>query len=269
MTGISVGDYRDPERGLDLGELLLEAAQVPGIARVRLSSVEVIHVKDSLVAALREEPKVCPHLHVPLQSGDDAVLAAMGRHYTAAEYLDTIRALRAAVPRVNLTTDVIVVSTRIAWRSRERWRWSRLPESVASTHSRTRSRPGTAAEALGDRVPPEEKKRRSQVMRGLSRSAHATIARLSSRRPCACSSTRWPRPSARVQRRLHPLLPTRGGGDGRRAARRERRRALRRWSSSEHLARGQSSLGVLFLKYISEAFERRHQAVRTTRPYCR
>src|ERR1700716_145389 len=57
MTGISVGDYRDPERGLDLGDLCAQAAQVPGVERVRISSIEVIHVKNSLLAALREEPK--------------------------------------------------------------------------------------------------------------------------------------------------------------------------------------------------------------------
>ena len=68
MTGISVGDYRDPERGLELGELMMEVAQVPGVERVRLSSVEVIHVKDSLLDALGSEPKICPHLHIPLQS---------------------------------------------------------------------------------------------------------------------------------------------------------------------------------------------------------
>jgi threonylcarbamoyladenosine tRNA methylthiotransferase MtaB len=79
MTGISVGDYHDPAEGLELGELMVAAAAVPGVERVRLSSVEVIHVRDSLLRALAEEPKVCPHLHVPLQSGDDQVLKAMGR----------------------------------------------------------------------------------------------------------------------------------------------------------------------------------------------
>ncbi|HEV7176316.1 MAG TPA: MiaB/RimO family radical SAM methylthiotransferase, partial [Solirubrobacteraceae bacterium] len=108
MTGISVGDYRDPEHGLELGELMVEVARVPGVQRVRLSSVEVIHVKDSLLDALATEPKVCPHLHVPMQSGDDQVLRDMGRHYTAAEYIDQIKALRASVPQVNVTTDVIV-----------------------------------------------------------------------------------------------------------------------------------------------------------------
>src|SRR5207302_2423521 len=85
MTGISVGDYRDPERGLELGQLMMEVARVPGLERVRLSSVEVIHVKDSLLTALASENKICPHLHVPMQSGDDEVLQAMGRHYNAAE----------------------------------------------------------------------------------------------------------------------------------------------------------------------------------------
>jgi threonylcarbamoyladenosine tRNA methylthiotransferase MtaB len=87
---------------------MMEVARVPGVERVRLSSVEVIHVRDSLLRALCQEPKVCPHLHVPMQSGDDAVLAAMGRHYTAAEYLGHIARLRTAAPEVNVTADVIV-----------------------------------------------------------------------------------------------------------------------------------------------------------------
>jgi threonylcarbamoyladenosine tRNA methylthiotransferase MtaB len=169
MTGISVGDYRDPERGLSLGELMVAAAQRSGVQRVRLSSVEVIHVKDSLLDALREEPKVCPHLHVPLQSGDDGVLAAMGRHYSAAEYLDAIRALRAAVPHVNITTDVIVGFPAESDAAFERTLELVRRAGISRVHSFSYSpRPGTAAEALGDRVSPEEKKRRSRALRGLS-----------------------------------------------------------------------------------------------------
>jgi threonylcarbamoyladenosine tRNA methylthiotransferase MtaB len=181
MTGISVGDYCDPERGLELGELLVEAAQVPGVERVRLSSVEVIHVKDSLISALREEPKVCPHLHVPMQSGDDGVLAAMGRHYTAAEYLDAIRALRAAVPRVNVTADVIVGFPNEDLPAFENTLDLVRRAGISRVHTFPYSaRPGTAAEALGDRVPPQEKKRRSLQMRGLSevRSRHHRTAKL-------------------------------------------------------------------------------------------
>jgi threonylcarbamoyladenosine tRNA methylthiotransferase MtaB len=181
MTGISVGDYRDPEHGLELGELMVQAARVPGVERVRLSSVEVIHVKDTLIDALCSEPKVCPHLHVPMQSGDDGVLAAMGRHYTSSEYLDAIRRLRAAVPRVNVTADVIV-----GFPSEDEAAFENtleLIETAGITRVHTFSyspRPHTAAEALGDRVPPEEKKRRSRVLRGLSevRSRHHRTRKL-------------------------------------------------------------------------------------------
>jgi threonylcarbamoyladenosine tRNA methylthiotransferase MtaB len=181
MTGISVGDYRDPERGLELGETMVEVARVPGVHRVRLSSVEVIHVKDSLLQALAGEPKVMPHLHVPLQSGDDDVLRAMGRHYTAAEYLERIGAVRAAAPDLNVTTDVIVgfpTETESAFE-----RTLQLIDAAGITRVHTFSyspRPGTVASALGDRIGPAEKKRRSQALRGHAevRSRHHRAAKL-------------------------------------------------------------------------------------------
>ncbi len=181
MTGISVGDYRDPERGLELGQLMMEVARVPGVERVRLSSVEVIHVRDSLLEALALEPKVCPHLHVPMQSGDDAVLAAMGRHYSAAEYLDRVRALRAAAPGVNLTTDVIVGFPTEDDEAFERTLSVIEAAGITRVHAFSYSpRPGTVAAGLGDRVSPEEKKRRSQALRGFAevRSRHWRTAKL-------------------------------------------------------------------------------------------
>jgi threonylcarbamoyladenosine tRNA methylthiotransferase MtaB len=169
MTGISVGDYRDPEEGLELGELMVQAARVEGVERVRLSSVEVIHVKDSLLTALREEPKVCAHLHVPMQSGDDEVLRAMGRHYTAAEYLERIAALRDAVGEVNVTTDVIVGFPNEDGAAFERTLELVKEAGITKVHAFPySSRPGTTAESLGDRVTAEEKKRRSRELRGLS-----------------------------------------------------------------------------------------------------
>ncbi len=169
MTGISVGDYHDPERGLELGDLMCEVARVPGVQRVRLSSVEVIHVKDSLLRALTDEPKVCPHLHVPMQSGDDAVLRDMGRHYDSAEYLDHIARLRRAAPDVNLTTDVIVGFPTEDEAAFERTLQAVDAAQISRVHVFPYSpRPGTTAERLGDRVPPPEKKRRGQVLRGRS-----------------------------------------------------------------------------------------------------
>ena len=169
MTGISVGDYRDPERGLELGHLMRAVARVPGVERVRLSSVEVIHVRDSLLDALAEEPRICPHLHVPLQSGDDAVLASMGRNYDAAGYRDAIARLRALVPHVNVTTDVIVGYPTEDEAAFERTLALVRATGITKVHTFGFSaRPGTDADRLGDPVAPEEKKRRSRELRGLS-----------------------------------------------------------------------------------------------------
>jgi threonylcarbamoyladenosine tRNA methylthiotransferase MtaB len=181
MTGISVGDYRDPEDGLELGELMMAVARVEGVERVRLSSVEVIHVKDTLLQALATEPKVCPHLHVPMQSGDDRVLRAMGRHYTAAEYVQRVAAVREVAPRVNVTADVIV-----GFPTEDEEAFARTIEAIDAAGI-TRAhvfpyspRPGTVASELGDRVSPEEKKRRSAALRGHCevRSRHHRSAKL-------------------------------------------------------------------------------------------
>lgn len=169
MTGISVGDYRDRERGLELGDLMREVAAVPGVERVRLSSVEVIHVRDSLLGAMAEEPRICAHLHVPLQSGDDEVLASMGRHYDAAGYADAIARLRARVPHVNLTTDVIVGYPTEDDAAFERTLDLVRATGITKVHTFSFSaRPGTEADRFGDPVAPEDKKRRSRELRGLS-----------------------------------------------------------------------------------------------------
>jgi threonylcarbamoyladenosine tRNA methylthiotransferase MtaB len=104
LTGINLGCYRDREAGYDLARLIREAGATPGLARLRLSSIEVNHLTEQLVAALRETPTASRHVHVPLQSGDDGVLGAMARRYDARTYLRRIELVR----DFNLTTDVIV-----------------------------------------------------------------------------------------------------------------------------------------------------------------
>ncbi len=105
LTGINLGCFRDRAAGVGLPDLVRAAGAIPGLDRLRLSSIEINHVDDRLIAALRETPAVARHLHVPLQSGDDGVLRAMGRRYSAATYL---RRLEALAGEFNLTTDVIV-----------------------------------------------------------------------------------------------------------------------------------------------------------------
>ena len=105
LTGINLGCFRDRAAGFDLPRLVREVGATPGLERLRLSSIEINHVDDALVAALRETPTVSRHLHVPLQSGDDGVLRAMGRRYSIATYL---RRLEPLAGEFNLTSDVIV-----------------------------------------------------------------------------------------------------------------------------------------------------------------
>jgi tRNA A37 methylthiotransferase MiaB len=119
-----------------------------------------------------------------MQSGDDGVLQAMGRHYTAAEYLEHVQAVRAAVPELNVTTDVIVGFPTEDERAFERTLATVEEAEISRVHTFSYSpRPGTVAEALGDCVHPEQKKRRSQTLRGLSevRSRRRRAAKLGRR----------------------------------------------------------------------------------------
>ena len=104
LTGINLGCYRDRAAGYSLARLIGEVGEMPGLARLRLSSIEVNHVTPELAETLRETPTVGRHLHVPLQSGDDGVLRAMGRRYDAATFLRRVEPLA----DFNLTSDVIV-----------------------------------------------------------------------------------------------------------------------------------------------------------------
>jgi threonylcarbamoyladenosine tRNA methylthiotransferase MtaB len=105
LTGVNLGCFRDRFANFTLARLIREAGAIEGLERLRLSSIEVNHVNDELVAAMRETPTVSPHLHVPLQSGDDRVLRAMGRRYTVSQYSAKLAPL---AEMFNLTTDVIV-----------------------------------------------------------------------------------------------------------------------------------------------------------------
>ena len=107
VTGVNLGLYRDAEERAKLPDVLGALGELDGLARVRLSSIEVNHLSRRLCDALAH-PRVCPHLHVPLQSGDDGVLRAMRRRYDLATYTRRIEQARAAVPGLNLTGDVIV-----------------------------------------------------------------------------------------------------------------------------------------------------------------
>jgi threonylcarbamoyladenosine tRNA methylthiotransferase MtaB len=164
LTGINLGLFRDRASGFRLPRLVREAGAVPGLARLRLSSVEVNHVDADLVAALRETPTVGRHLHVPLQSGDDGVLRAMGRRYTVDTYLRRLEPLAG----FNLTADVIVGFPGEDERAFERTIAAVERAGITKVHVFPYSpRPGTQT-AADDTVPAAVKKERSARLRALS-----------------------------------------------------------------------------------------------------
>lgn len=167
LTGINLGCFRDRERGYTLARLVREAGETPGLSRLRLSSIEVNHIGDELVNVLRETPTVSRHLHVPLQSGDDRVLSAMGRRYTAATYLRRLEPLA----DFNLTTDVIVGFPAEDDGAFEGTRALIRAAGITKVHVFPYSpRPGTAT-AAADTVASDQKKRRSAVLRADSHEA--------------------------------------------------------------------------------------------------
>ena len=167
LTGINLGCYRDREAGFTLARLVREAGQTPGLARLRLSSIEVNHVNDELVAALRETPTLARHLHVPLQSGDDRLLRAMARRYSSDTYLRRL----AGLEDFNLTSDVIVGfpgEDELAFR--RTLRVVRLAQ-ITKVHVFPYSpRPGTRT-AGADPVPAATKKERSARLGAASHEA--------------------------------------------------------------------------------------------------
>ena len=167
LTGINLGCYRDRAAGWSLPGLVRAAGATPGLARLRLSSIEVNHVNAELGAALRETPTVSRHLHVPLQSGDDRVLRAMGRRYDSDTYLRRL----APLGDFNLTTDVIVGFPGEDERAFRRTLDIVAAAGISKAHVFPYSpRPGTET-AAADTVPAAVKRDRGERLRELSRRA--------------------------------------------------------------------------------------------------
>ena len=164
LSGINLGCYRDPDTRSDLPELLRRLGSVAGLDRIRLSSIEVNHLTDELVSSMRELPTVAPHLHVPLQSGDDAVLRDMARRYDVETFLERIGRAQG----MNITTDVIV-----GFPSEDEGAFERTLDAV-STIGATKvhvfpysPRPGTRTEGA-DPIAPALKRERSRRLRTLA-----------------------------------------------------------------------------------------------------
>jgi tRNA-2-methylthio-N6-dimethylallyladenosine synthase len=151
----------------DLAELIraIDALRTadgrPAIPRLRFVTSHPWDLSDRLIAALADCPSVCEHLHLPVQSGDDAVLRRMGRQYSTAHYLERLARIREAVPAITISTDVIVgfcgetdAQFRATLRLLETVRYDQV---FAAAYS---ERPGTPATKLADDVPADVKRAR-------------------------------------------------------------------------------------------------------------
>lgn len=175
LTGICIGDYGD-ERGFaargerdPLALLLEDLAAIPGIERIRMSSIDPADTSQDLLDTMARLPEVCRHLHLSLQAGDEDVLQRMRRRYTAEEFRDLIRRIYAAMPDAGLTCDVIVgfpgeteAQFQETVRLCEEARFCKIHAFPYSERS------GTLAARLEDDVPPAEKTRRVQELFRLS-----------------------------------------------------------------------------------------------------
>ena len=180
FLGQTVNSYSDPSpREMRFSELLLQAANVPGIRRVRFTTSHPRDFSQDIIDAMDANPAICNHVHLPVQSGSTAVLRAMRRTYARDEYLEKIAMIRAAKRRIAITTDVIVG----------------FPGETETDFDETLSlldevkydgvfsfkyspRPNTPASSMPDAVPEEEKSRRLALLQEKQRRIQAETLRL-------------------------------------------------------------------------------------------
>lgn len=172
LTGIHLGHYGVdlPQPIVRLVDLMRRLAELPGEFRIRLSSLDAVEVDDRLVDLLAEFPsRICPHLHLSLQSGSDTVLRRMRRRDTAAAFLDRCRQLQARLDRPAITTDLIVGFPGET--EGEFAETCRVVEQAgfAKVHVfRFSPRDGTAAVTMPDQVPDDVRRQRMLALETLA-----------------------------------------------------------------------------------------------------
>jgi tRNA-2-methylthio-N6-dimethylallyladenosine synthase len=170
LLGQTINSYRDPASGARLSDLLAAVERVTGIWRVRFLTSHPRHVHDDLLLAMRDLPRVCEHLHLPVQSGDDRILTQMRRRYSADQYRETVARARALIPDLALSTDIIV-----GYPGETEDQFQRTVSLLEElrfdvVHVQGFSpRPRTTAGRQPDDVSPREKKRRINILLELQR----------------------------------------------------------------------------------------------------
>jgi threonylcarbamoyladenosine tRNA methylthiotransferase MtaB len=168
LTGVHLGAYADAPAGGDLTALVRAILRETGFPRVRLSSLEPWDLPDDFFA-LWEDPRLCPHLHLPLQSGCASTLKRMARRVTPGEFRGVVDAARAAIPDLAVSTDLMVGFPGEGAGDFEQSLAFAEEMAFSRMHVfRYSDRPGTVAPKLGGRVPVQEAKRRADRARILA-----------------------------------------------------------------------------------------------------
>lgn len=109
LLGQNVNSYgKTLDTKVTFAQLLEEICKIEGLRRLRFMTSHPKDLSDDLIRVMAQNPKICRHMHLPVQSGSDEILKKMNRHYDRAKYLDTVRKLREAIPDISFTTDIIV-----------------------------------------------------------------------------------------------------------------------------------------------------------------
>ena len=186
LTGVHLGKYSYDQGGdeRDLIRLLGRLLDIDGVWRLRLSSILSQHLTDEVLDLMASEPRICRHLHVPLQSGDDGVLRAMNRPYTIDAYLERVRAATEALPGLALATDIIVgfpgESDAAFEATMEVVRELRYSKLHVFRYSK---RDGTSAASMDEEVHPDVKKERSKRLIDLGNSIRSEFLTAHTTRP--------------------------------------------------------------------------------------
>ena len=178
LLGQIVNHYQAPDDpSCDFPALLEEVHEISGIDRIRFASPHPRHTSDRVIAAVRDLPKVCKHLHLPVQSGASRVLGLMRRRHTREDYLDLVARIREAIPKVQLSTDMIVgfpgetdadfeetlsLTSAVRYHSMFSFKYSERPNTLASKR-------------MPDDVSEAEKTRRIVALQALQRSIQSDL----------------------------------------------------------------------------------------------
>jgi tRNA-2-methylthio-N6-dimethylallyladenosine synthase len=177
LLGQIVNHYHAPDMACDFARLLELVSEIAGVERIRFASPHPRHVTPRLIEAIRDLPKVCHHLHLPVQSGSSRILKAMRRRYTREQYLDLVTAVREAIPGIALSTDMIVgfpgeteadfddtqsLTRAVGYHSMFSFKYSPRPKTLAG-------------QRMVDDVPEPEKTRRIMALQQVQREIQTTL----------------------------------------------------------------------------------------------